>query len=97
MAQLSILMTVDLISVILGLATIYYIYKIGRITGWFGAWTLIALAFVGLTIRRMISAGLIGGTVAGIGVEHWSQFINSILFFAGFYMLHKLFKESRKR
>ena len=78
-----------------------YLCMIAKATGWFKAWMVLAVAFFGIVLRRIIA--LLAVNVAFADYKTILLQINSvlllllgILYFAGFYMLYNLFKRKSK-
>ncbi len=78
-----------------------YLCMIAKVTGWFKAWVILAVAFFGIVIRRMIA--LLAVNPAFINYKTLLLQINSflllilgILYVLGFYFLYNLFNSKLK-
>lgn len=78
-----------------------YLCIIAKVTGWFKAWIVLAVAFFGIVIRRIIA--LIAVNILFVDYKSLLLNINSILllilgilYFIGFYMLYGLFKNKKR-
>lgn len=83
---------------VLTLVAALYICMIAKVTGWFKAWTILAVAFFLIVIRRMIA--LLATNASFVEYKSILLQINSILllvlgilYVIGFYMLYRLFRE----
>ena len=82
---------------VLTLIAAVYLCMIAKVTGWFKAWIILAVAFFGIVVRRMIA--LLATNSEFVEYKSLLLQINStlllilgILYVTGFYMLYSLFK-----
>ena len=93
---LSFSFSVELASIVLFLLVVYYVLRIGKITGSFTAWNLIAAGFVLIVLRRLLS--IVAPHVAHGGVmkefaEPLVLLAITVLFIVGFHKLTKAFEK----
>ena len=86
---------IEWIANLLVLIAVYFMIKIGKVTGWFGAWGILVASFILIVIRRAISA-----FAPYTNMQPQLVYVNSILlmvisicFVVGFYKLYLLFKK----
>ena len=79
------------------LVAVYFMIKIGKVTGWFRAWGILVASFILIVIRRAISA-----YAPYTSIRPQLGYANSILlliisvfFVIGFYKLYLLFKKQQ--
>ena len=88
----------DWIASLLILVSLFLMFRIAKITGWFGAWGTLYAAFVLIFVRRVLSAYSPFSTY-GVQLSYINsilQLILSVLYIFGFYRLYILFKEKGK-
>ena len=86
---------VELISILLFLLVVYYVRRIGKITGSFTAWNLIAAGFALIVVRRLLSfliPYLPYGAVIKDGIVPLVLLVITFLFIAGFHKLNRAFE-----
>ena len=93
----SLMSAFEWIGTVLTLVAAIYLCLIARVTGWFKAWSILAVAFFLIVIRRIIST--IASTVTFADYKPLLLQINSvillllgIMYVISFYMLYNLFK-----
>lgn len=92
-------LALEWVGMVYTLVAIYFMAKIGQITGWFKAWMILFLSFVLIIVRRIISAyALISPEKVLLGqINSVLLFVLGILYAMGFYMLYKIFKANNKK
>lgn len=87
----------ELTSVVLFAVVVYYVLKIGKITGSFTAWNMIASAFILIMLRRVLSFAQnylpYGWFIDGI-IEPIILFTITVLFIIGFRQLTDAFAQT---
>ena len=86
---------------LLTLIAAIYLCMIAKVTGWFRAWVVLAVAFFGIVLRRMIALIAANPTFADyktllLQINSNLLLILGILYVIGFYMLYKLFRGKNK-
>ena len=74
-----------------------YLCMIAKVTGWFKAWIILAFAFFGIVLRRIIAILATNSELAEyktllLQINSILLLVLGILYFIGFYMLYNLFK-----
>ena len=88
----------DVLAAILLATAAVYIFKIGRITGWFRAWALIAATFIIAIVLRLFSIYQSYSTLDAATVNYIRAALNlavSICALIGYTSLYRLFKEKK--
>ena len=78
-----------------------YLCRIAKVTGWFRAWIILAVAFFGIVVRRMIALGasnpeFVSYKALLLHINSVLLLVLGILYVVGFYMLYNLFKNKGK-
>lgn len=90
------------LQIVIQLAAAYLAYRLTKITGGFLAWSLIIIALILMTVRRMtalfIQTGLLPGLSSSIQFVDTTALpmVISILLLAGFYGLVRTFERQSK-
>jgi len=78
-----------------------YLCMIAKVTGWFKAWIVLAVAFFGIVVRRIIaivaiSPGFEDYKTLLLQLNSVLLLVLGILYVVAFYMLYNLFKAKSK-
>lgn len=98
--MVEIITILDVLAAILLIIPAIYVFKLGNLTGWFKAWTLIATTFVAAILLRLLFVyqpySTLDPTVFNY-IRATTNLVVSICALIGYTSLYKLFKEQKNR
>jgi hypothetical protein len=93
--------TFEWIGTLLTLISAIYICIIAKVTGWFKAWTILAVAFFLIVVRRIIAIFATNSSFVNyksllLQTNSVLLLVLGILYVTSFYMLYQIFKRKIK-